>query len=152
MKINPTDKIQYLIHQVDPVSKKIQGSDSFDTVLQQVEKSSDKSRTIEKTSTRPMIGLYPDVGVLTDYGMPETAAAHKLLDALNAYQQMLGDPEATLKMIQPAVDEMASQASGTLTMLDDMPDESPVKIILRETLTHVTREIDKFNSGFYVDG
>ena len=90
--------------------------------------------------------------MLTDYGMPETAAAHKLLDALNAYQQMLGDPEATLKMIQPAVDEMASQASGTLTMLDDMPDESPVKIILRETLTHVTREIDKFNSGFYVDG
>ena len=78
-------------------------------------------------------------------------AADNLLDKLENYQKMLADPAVTLRMLQPAVEQMDKQAAATRELISSMPDEHPLKAIVQDTIVNITQEIERFNSGYYVD-
>ncbi len=81
----------------------------------------------------------------------EWRAADGLLDALDAYRNQLGNPAATLKMVDPYVEKMQDLLESNEKVLDQMADGNPVKQILQQTMVHVSKEIERFKLGHYVD-
>ena len=152
MKIDLSEKLQELSKQTVHSPRKNQSSNGFDSVLQD---------TIEKSSptagptghlVQPLMGSIVFGSVQHDSRNVECAVAQVLLDELESYQQMLADPAATLKMIHPVVEQMEKQAAGAEELLNQMPEGHPLKMILEETLQSISQEIEKFNTGCYVDG
>ena len=77
--------------------------------------------------------------------------AHGLINALEKYQQLLGDASADMKAVAPAVEKMRRLSEQVQPMLDHMPQGHPVTEIVQETLVHISKEIERFNAGYYVD-
>ncbi len=77
--------------------------------------------------------------------------ADGLLDALDAYRDRLMDPKSTLKMIEPNVARMKAQVEKAQPVLDQLPEGDPVQNVLQQTMVHVSKEIERFNMGYYVD-
>ena len=152
MKIDPTDRIAPLSHQAVDKLKKNQSAGGFDSILQDSIQRSGPSKGCMGQSIQSMMGALPPAGVQPRPRSTQYAMAQGLLDRLDGYRKMLADPEATLKMIQPAVDQMGQQAARTETLLNNMPEGHPLKMILQETVLNIHQEIERFNSGCYVDG
>jgi hypothetical protein len=81
----------------------------------------------------------------------EWRTADGLLDALDAYRNRLMDPKSNLKMIEPYVDRMKALFENAQPVLDRLPEGNPVQPVLQQTMVHVSKEIERFNMGFYVD-
>jgi hypothetical protein len=82
---------------------------------------------------------------------PEWRTADGLLDALDAYRNRLKDPNSTLKMIEPYVARMKTLFEDAQPVLDQLPEGNPVQNVLQQTMVHVSKEIERFNMGYYVD-
>ena len=75
---------------------------------------------------------------------------HKLLDRLEDYQKMLGDPAVALKEIMPAVEQMKEQVRDTRALVADMPDGHPLRTVVQDIIASIDQEVDRFNAGYYV--
>ncbi len=151
MKINPNNKAHQLSGQAVQTPEKMQGKDAFDSVLKETIQSSGVTPVNKESPIQPLVRPYPSMGGGADSNAAASAVAHKLLDTLEAYQQMLADPSASLRMIQPSVDQMKAQVTTSEAILKNMPDGNPVKTILESAIMNISQEVDKFNSGYYVD-
>lgn len=76
----------------------------------------------------------------------------QLIDTLGIYQQKLIDPSATLKDIQPLVQKMSVQRESLTTASRTAEGQDGLNAIVSQSLTLVSMEIAKFNSGHYNDG
>jgi hypothetical protein len=151
MKIDPVERSLPLSRPVADKAKSSQSLGGFDSVLQNtLEKSSASNRKPGSLITSIRGPLAP-TAVQTNSKIHADTAAENLLDKLEDYQQMLADPANTLKMIQPAVDQMEKQAAGTRELISTMPEGHPLKAIIQDTIANISQEIEKFNSGRYVD-
>ena len=150
MKIDPAERTpQFPLHAVDNDKNKHKPG-AFETVLQ---------KTIEKTgpikesmgaSIRSIAGPQAPLAVASG---PQNAAeilANRLLDTLEEYQKMLGDPDITLKSIQPAVEKMQNHAADTQELISGLPEAHPLKTILQDTVDSIDQEIARFNAGYYI--
>jgi hypothetical protein len=81
----------------------------------------------------------------------EWRTADGLLDALDAYRNQLMDQKSTLKMIEPYVERMKALFENAQPVLDQLPEGNPVQPVLQQTMVHVSKEIERFNLGYYVD-
>jgi hypothetical protein len=150
MKIGPAEKTPQLPRQAVDKAEKKQVPGGFEAVLQQTMQKTGQSRDSAGASIRSMAG--PQAPLAAN-SVPENAAetmADKLLDTLEAYQKMLGDPDVTLKRIQPAVEQMQTQAAGTRELIAGLQEAHPLKTILQDTVDSIDREITRFNAGYYV--
>lgn len=86
------------------------------------------------------------------FSTPEWRAADRLLDALEAYRTQLENPEASLKRIEPYMGRMSDLLEKIKPLMEDLPKENPVKAVLQETMVHISKEVERFNMGYYVDG
>lgn len=151
MKIDPTERSPQLPRQAVDNTKRNHGPCGFDTVLQQTMQKPGPPEECMGSAIRSMAGPQTTMGVPPG---PESAVetlARNLLDRLEDYQQMLGDPAASLKKIQPAVDRMERQAVGTRALIADMPADHPLRTIIQDTLASINQEVERFNAGYYVD-
>ncbi len=152
MKIDPTDGIAPFSHQAVDKLKENQGSGGFDSILQDSIQKSNPSKGCVGQSIPLMPGVLPPAGIQPDCRSMQYTMAQGLLDRLDCYQKMLADPDATLRMIQPAVAQMEQQAVRTEALLSDLPEGHPLKMILQDAILNINQEIERFNSGYYVDG
>jgi len=152
MKIDPSDRVAPLSHQAADKLKPNKSSSGFDSILQDTIEKSGQPKGCLEPSIQSMMGALPPAGIQSDSRHTQYAMAQGLLDKLDCYQKMLADPEATLRMIQPAVEQMDRQAARTEAVFDNIPEGHPLKGILRETISTIHQEIERFNSGYYVDG
>jgi hypothetical protein len=151
MKIDLTDKVQQLSKQTVHNPRKNQRSNGFDSVLQDsIQKSNPPSGSLGHSVQR-LMGPLTFAGVEPNSKNEEYTAVQKLLDKLESYQQMLADPAATLKMIHPCVEKMEQKAASAEVLLNRMPDDHPLKMILEEVIQNISKEVEKFNTGYYVD-
>lgn len=152
MKIDPSEK-QQRISSLPRVRTADRGGaeNDFAKVLgDTVDKTSDTQKA--KTDVVPP-PLAPSM-VRGIEPVPEVSAsttAHGLLNALERYQNLLTDPQASLKSIAPAVDDMRTLSKKASPILDDMPEGHPIKSVTREALLEVSKEIERFRAGYYVD-
>jgi hypothetical protein len=152
MKIDPTQRSPQFPRQAVDNVKKNQGLGGFDAVLKNTIQKPSPSKGCMGSSIRSMTGPLAPMGVQSG---PETTAdtvAQKLLDQLEDYQQLLANPAVSLKGIQPAVEQMEKQAVDTRALISGIPEGNPLKTIIQDTLANINQEIERFNSGYYVDG
>lgn len=152
MKIDGSHDIPAVAKQNIRNSNKNQTTASFDAVLQNsIQHSGSHSEAVKSSSVQPSIGPASLKGLSSFSNPPELQATQRLLDNLEAYQQLLADPKADLRMIEPVVGQMALQAKNAGALLDRMPENHPLREILEESLENISQEVERYNAGYYVD-
>jgi len=151
MKIDLTDQVQQLSKQAVHNPRKDQSSNGFDSVLQDTIQKSNLPANSMASSIRSLMGPPAVAGVEQNSNCMECTVAQGLLDKLESYQQMLADPAATLKMIHPYVEKMEQQSASAEVLLNGIPEGHPLKMILEQALQNISQEVEKFNTGYYVD-
>jgi hypothetical protein len=74
----------------------------------------------------------------------------QLVDRLENYRLKLADPQASLKSIQPLLDDMAASSEKLSPKLEHLDEGDPLKDILNRSLVMVSLEITRFNRGDYL--
>ncbi len=106
---------------------------------------------VEKSQFLPSVAG-PDPRIPNDIQSVEWRAADGMLDALEDYRNQLSNPEASLRKVEPYVDRMKDLLNQNQALLNHLSDGSPVKQVLEQAMVHVSKEIERFNMGYYVDG
>lgn len=102
------------------------------------------SRPFAASSARPL--AMPT----TDPVLSLTDRLDRLVDRLDSYRQKLADPQATLRSIEPLVNDIAALARKLAPELNSADQTGPLGDILRHALVTASAEITRFNRGEYV--
>jgi hypothetical protein len=151
MKIDPTHRSLPLFQPTADKSKRGPDPGEFGSILQNSLEKTSRSKECTGSSIMNIRGPVAATGTQSGSKIAEDVAAETLLDKLDCYRQLLADPAATLKMIQPAVEQMEKQAVDTRSLVSGMPENHPLKTVIQDTIGHITREVGRFNAGYYVD-
>jgi hypothetical protein len=151
MKIDLTAKVQQLAIRTVHGPNKHQGTNGFDSVLQDSIQKTNPPVVSAGHAIQPLMGPVASAGFEPNSKDAQCAMVQGLLDNLESYQHMLADPVATLKMIHPILSQMERQAASTQVLLNHMPEGHPLKMILVETVQNISQEVEKFKAGYYVD-
>jgi hypothetical protein len=152
MKIDPTHRSQPPIQPTIDKSKDGSGHGDFGSILQTTLEKTSGSKECTASSIMNIRGPVEATGIQSGSEIEGEVAAETLLDKLERYRQLLADPAMTLRMIQPAVEQMEKQAAETRALVSGMPENHPLKTVVQDTISHITQEAGRFNSGYYVDG
>ena len=137
-----------------PESRKTEksGSDLFKQSLEaaQAKKSADAEPT---QSLKPLgeiaAATLPQLQTLTPAGVAQKT--DKLLDLLDNYTREIGDPDKTLKDIEPLIDTIKKDASQLLAEAENaLPADGELKRIAREAAVTANVEYLKFYRGDYI--
>lgn len=74
-----------------------------------------------------------------------------LLDTMEAYQQKMIENGATLKEIEPLMDQLAGQSETLTAISKDVGEDDDLKTIINKSLMLSSVEIARFRSGIYND-
>lgn len=77
-------------------------------------------------------------------------AAESTLNILEKYQKAIGDPQMTLKKVDPLVQSLSQEVNDLNSLSDKLPASDPLKKIMSEISIVSTVEIEKFNRGEYI--
>lgn len=73
-----------------------------------------------------------------------------ILDTLDAYRQLLTDPDANLRQIQPVVEQLEQKAGNMQTIMLNLPEKHAIRQVMNDTLIQVSQEIARFHQGDYI--
>lgn len=150
MKIDTIDKYRQLSNPAS-VKPNQQGADFGSLLEETIEKAGSVSSRETCSITPAAMPMTETINASEPAPSPGKATC-QLLDALEDYQKQLGDPEVSLRNIYPLVERMQKQLIATEPLFSELAEGHPVKNILQETMSHISEEIGRFNSGRYVDG
>lgn len=118
-------------------------------------------KTLETTETgKAQIAQIPKSGTLSPLQYEQTQALQKkelfqrvenLIDTLDQYREKLADPGASLKEIDPILQDLMDQKDALAPDMGALKDEDGLKPVLNQALVTVSLEVTKFKSGYYVD-
>jgi exonuclease VII small subunit len=99
--------------------------------------------------------LSPPIRPVEFTAQPETTfkAAREtgeILDTLETYQQLLAKPSASLRKLQPVVEQLEQEADRMAASLNHLPKGHALRQIMSETLIQVNQEVERFNQGEYI--
>ena len=150
MKITPHEILKNAVPQKTQTGEKT-SEGKFGEILQQ---------TLENTSTStgqaigpPQVHSIPEIRfdpISPDTRTQITARVKEFLNIFEEYQTKLGDPEMSLKDINPVISRLDDQTKDLLPLLDSLPEGDGMRDILNNALIHSTLEVAKFNRGDYV--
>ena len=151
MKIDPTQKAPPVntpqkTHSVSDAAGKVDFAQVMGASMQHK-----AVGNVEKTAFMPSVSG-PDPRIQSNIQSVEWRAADGMLDALEAYRNQLANPETTLKKMEPYVDRMKDLMKDNGQLLNNLSDGSPVKDVLQQTMVHISKEVERFRMGYYVDG
>ena len=146
MKIDPNDKIHQSVGSPLTKSKVDPQGPAFADILKETA-ASKPSTTISRPPT-----LTPVMHPLNIESANETfKSTERVLDLLENYQQQLSDPKADLRSINPTVEQMKKQVETMAPMVSRLAPDNPIKQIAQEALLTLTKEVERYDSGVYVD-
>ncbi|MGD9010343.1 MAG: hypothetical protein PVG41_20630 [Desulfobacteraceae bacterium] len=148
MKIDNSDKSQRLSPK--PAEKTGSGNTQaeFAEVLQKTVQTKGGNSV-----TQPSIA--PPIRPVEFTAPPETTfkAARQtgeILDTFETYQQLLAEPSASLRKLQPVVGQLEQEADRMAASMNHLPQGHALRQIMTETLIQVNQEIERFNQGEYI--
>jgi hypothetical protein len=150
MKIDPTQKpLPISPANTPPSHGEVEGKPGFARILSE---SMQNKPVAADGNSRLVPSVAAPVIMAQDHAQSsEWRTADGLLDALDAYRNQLIDKKSTLKMIEPYVERMKALFENAQPVLDQSAKENPVQHVLQQTMVHVSKEIERFNMGYYVD-
>lgn len=75
---------------------------------------------------------------------------NRLIDLLESYAEDLGNPDLTLKQIEPKVSALKENAEKLMAKVNDMPQDDAVRKIATQTALAANVEYIKFYRGDYI--
>lgn len=149
MKIDNMDVSQSLISNKTKKVGSEKSEAKFDDVLRQHIKATPASSGTLSPRPQPVSGLQP---VVKSAGISEPVqTVERVLDTVAHYQNLLKDPAATMRIIEPAVRHMKIHAASLDQFAQGLSSVHPLRQVLEETQQLVREEIERFDSGYYVD-
>jgi hypothetical protein len=148
MKIDNSDKSQ----QLGPKPAEKTGSRNtraeFAEVLQQTVQTKGSNSVTQPTISPPI----RPVEFTAQPGTTFKAARQtgNILDTLETYQQLLAKPSASLRKLQPVVEQLGQEADRMAASMNHLPLEHALREIMEETLIQVKQEVERFNQGEYI--
>ena len=138
-----------------PVTKNCREAISMDADFQTILKQTVGCATGEKQPSRvanplSVQSVRPIVSSDAEALLPLADRIDRLVDRLENYRVKLADPQATLKSIQPLLNDMAASSEKLAPKLAHLDEGDPLKDILNRSLVMVSLEITRFNRGDYV--
>lgn len=151
MKIDPNGKpLQIPNPSSVPPVKESDGSPNFSRVLGNTLHQQSSGAVQNAHMVSPITGPRPNV-----HHDIRTSARHTvdgLLDALDDYRIQLKNPDMSLRMIEPYVGRMGDLSDNARDVMDQLSGDHPVRSVLQEAIVQISKEIQKFKMGYYVDG
>jgi hypothetical protein len=151
MKIDPTEKQQQILsNQHFPSNSKSIKENNFAKVLKETVDKTAATQVQRAPLAGPVTG--PEMIIHSETVSPHWQAADGLLNAMESYQKLLADPSASLRAIEPIVNNMKELSQSVQPVFENLPQGHPVKEVAEEALVHMSKEIERFNAGLYIDG
>ena len=85
----------------------------------------------------------------SDEPLPAVQVMENFIDALEDYQQQLGDSSNSLRDIAPSLERLEKAHRHLAHFASEAPVDSPLGGIMNEGLVTATMEIQRFHSGVY---
>ena len=126
---------------------------SFNEILKDTVDASAKSETRSQVSSvTPSAQMQPTAlqPAVESADSPAIDRIERFLDIMEDYRCKLSDPHCSLKQIQPLVDRMTAEKENMLQLLNELPDQEPLKDVLNRALFKASKEEWKFYGGDYV--
>ena len=126
---------------------------TFNEILKEtVEPSSDTDRQMKVAAVATPAATKPAALQATALSAdrPAIDRIERFIDVMDDYRCKLSDPQCTLKQIQPYLEKMNAEQANMQQLLDDLPDQEPLKDVLNRALVTASTEAWKFNRGDYI--
>lgn len=146
MKIDPSDKSHQASSQTGVRPRTNSQGPDFADVLKETSAAESAPKSAHVSAMPPVMRPMPVDAQQEIYRSTERA-----LDVLERYQQLLADPKADLRSIDPAVAQMKGVVDKLSPMVSRNGVDGTIKQIAQETLLTVSKEIARYDSGMYVD-
>jgi hypothetical protein len=147
MKINPLDRI-HAPQQVPGIDKGTPGQGDFKRILEQTVEQKEDRRAVSPPG-HVMPG--PQIVPVISFNDPAYQGVERMLNALERYQHLLGNTQANLRAVEPAVRQVRKEAETLEPLISGMLDSDPLKPIIGEALMTAAKEIARFENGDYVN-
>lgn len=150
MKISVTPQLR-----ADPPATRnrretISSETDFQTILKQTVGCTDgENQTSRVAHPFSMQSVRPIVAPEAEAALPLADRIDRLVDQLENYRFKLADPQASLKSIQPLLNDMAASSEKLAPKLEHLDEGDPLYDILNRSLVMVSLEITRFNRGDY---
>jgi hypothetical protein len=96
------------------------------------------------------LNFLPEQEEITQIRSQGIRAAESTLNFLEKYQKAVGDPQITLKKVDPLVRSLSHEVNDLHLLSEKLPPSDPLQKIMREIGIVSTIEIEKFNRGEYI--
>ena len=155
MKINDTSHIHPKQPGLKSRSDTAEPKADFNAILKETVGKAGEASTASKAAAvdHPFasIPIQPITLPITDPSLPLVDQIDRFVDLLDDYRQKLGDPRASLRAIQPILDDIAAAKDRLAPEIDGLEDGSALKEVLNHSLVTAATEIMRFNRGDYVE-
>lgn len=105
---------------------------------------------VESVATTSQASLPDATQGLTDLQREGVERAEKALTLLEKYAERLGQPDLSLKELQPSLTALEHEAKGLAEVADQLEPNDALHGIVQEVLMRVAAESVKFNRGDYL--
>ncbi len=123
----------------------------FQAILRQtVEKLGGPQPADEVSRSFGPASVQPLIMPAADTALPLTDRLDRLVDQLECFRQKLADPQASLRSIEPLVNDIAATARKLAPELNPADRADSLHDILKHALVTASVEITRFNRGDYV--
>jgi hypothetical protein len=148
MKIENTDKSQQLRPKPAEKTGSRNTQAEFVEILQKTVQTKGNDTVAQPSKS-------PPIRPVEFTAQPETTfnAARKtgeILDTLERYQQLLAKPSASLRKLQPVIEQLEQEAGRMAASMGHLPQGHALRQIMTETLIQVGQEVERFNQGEYI--
>jgi len=149
MKIEQTNIFQSLIPGQPKRAENGKTDACFNDVLKRQIKETSEISANQPGRLQSAAGLAPAAPM--EESTEPIQTAERLLDTVVQYSQLLNDPGTTMRNMEPTVRQMRMQVASLNRLVQHLPPVNPVKQVLEETRLLAAGEIERFDSGYYVD-
>ena len=145
MKINPNDKVLQGAAIQGLMPKTECTATSFADILSKTAQAAAPTQVMMSPMIQPML-ITPPASQKEVYQRTE-----RMLDIMANYQSLLGDSQANLREIGPAVEQLKEETFSLEPLLRAVDEKDPVVQVAREAMIIANKEITRFEEGGYVE-
>ena len=145
MKINSDNNLQPNAPVRKETSVAGEGDSAFSKVLEKTVGSAPTESVRQSVSIQPVIKPLMETPVEQLY-----ANTDRMINALEQYQQLLGNSRVSLREVEPAMQQLKTEVKTLEPLAEGLPKTHPMKPIMSETLLTAAKEIARFEGGAYV--
>lgn len=153
--IDPNKPIQPIVDPKTERDKAKPANGGFDTIFKQAI-NSEETRPPSAETTLAASGIRPARFSTQTEGKIAVSIIHgaeQLVDTLDAYREKLDEDGATMKDVEPLVQQMTSQSEALASMSrSEEASDDKLQGIVDQALVLSSMEIARYNSGHYNEG